>query len=65
MTKRRQYRELPDVEVSHEIDQEIRSMIDAAERDIAERRTRGDLPGGSSGEASTERRLGKVTKPGR
>jgi hypothetical protein len=43
MTHRRAYRELPDEELTAETDDAIRAMMDAAEQDTAERRTRGKL----------------------
>jgi hypothetical protein len=62
MNKRRSYRELPDVEVSPEEDAEVWAMIDAAERDIAERRARGELPGPPVREAPAERQVRESPK---
>ena len=39
MRERRQYTELPDVELSPELDEQIRAMTEQADRDIAERRS--------------------------
>ena len=41
MKKRRQYRELPDVELTPENEEMIRVMIVVADEDIARRRSRG------------------------
>ena len=38
MNKRRQYRELPDIELDSELDKRIRAMTELAERDIRETR---------------------------
>ncbi len=52
MLKRRAYREIPDQELSEALDETIRASIDAAERDIEERRRHGSVRPAVSGGTS-------------
>lgn len=62
MSKRHQYRELPDMELPLDLDEEVRAMIQVAERDVAERRARGQLRPVLAGQASAERARDETAK---